>query len=90
MKTTITYKGILNGVHGLWCGFKPEGLEVLEQITVYRPDEGKEFLKGEERFSAVVLQPGEKIEDYEEVDALPEPKNEPEEVLNKEEEQPAE
>ena len=68
MHTTITYKGTRNGIHGLWCGFKPDDVIVEEEITVYHPDEGKEFMKNGERFSAVVLQEGEKIEDYEQVD----------------------
>ena len=68
MQTTITYKGKLNGVSGLWCGFCPEGIEVEEEITVYKPDEGKIFVKDGEECSAVVLQEGESIEDYEEVD----------------------
>lgn len=69
MKTTTTYKGVLNGTRGLWCGFKPEGLEVEQEITVYRPDEGKAFKKGDEFFDCVVLQAGEKISSYKEVDA---------------------
>ena len=68
MQEKITYKGILNGVHGLWCGFKPEGVEVEEEIKVYYPDEGKIFTKDDEEFSVVVLQDGVKIEDYVEVD----------------------
>ena len=68
MQTTITYKGKLNGVNGLWCGFCPEGVEVEEEIIVYKPDEGKIFVKDGEEYSAVVLQEGESIEDYTEVD----------------------
>lgn len=30
MEIKITYVGKLNGVNGIWCGFKPEGLEVIE------------------------------------------------------------
>lgn len=68
MEIRITYKGTLNGVHGLWCGFKPEGIEVAEEIPVYYPDEGKIFIKDGEEFGTVVLQEGESIEDYTEVD----------------------
>ena len=68
MNTIITYKGTLNGVKGLWCGFRPKGLRLKEQITVYRPDEGKIFEKDGEQFSAVILKEGESIEDYAEVD----------------------
>lgn len=80
MHTSITYKGTLNGVHGLWCGFKPEGVEVEEEITVYHADEGKEFVKDGEHFPCVVLKKDEKIEDYEEVEVV-----EPEEPTDAEE-----
>lgn len=76
MKTTITYKGTLNGVHGLWCGFKPEGVVVDEEITVYHADEGKVFKKGDELLDCVVLKDGEKIEDYQEIVKPEEPENE--------------
>ena len=68
MYITTTYKGTLNGVHGLWCDFCPEGVEVEEEIIVYRPDEGKVFIKDGEEYGAIVLQEGESIEDYTEVD----------------------
>ena len=35
-----TYIGILNGVHGMWCGFKPEGLIIEEERLILHPDEG--------------------------------------------------
>ena len=72
MQIKITYKGYINGVYGIYCGFKPEGLEVTEEVPVYYPDEGKIFIKDGEYYSAVVLQEGETINDYQEVDA-PEP-----------------
>lgn len=67
MEIRITYKGTLNGVKGLWCGFKPKGIEIGEEIPVYYPDEGKVFTKDGEEFTSVVLQEGESIEDYEEI-----------------------
>ena len=67
MNTKITYKGTKDGVYGIYCGFRPKGLKNVETVTVYYPDEGKVFKKGEEEFSAVVLQENEKIEDYEEI-----------------------
>ncbi|MBQ3990637.1 MAG: hypothetical protein II630_07310 [Bacteroidales bacterium] len=72
MIKTTTYKGTLNGARGLWCGFKPEGLEVEQEITVYKPDEGKVFTKDGEIFDCVVITNGVKISSYEEIDA-PEP-----------------
>ena len=68
MQTKITYRGTLNGIQGVWCGFKPKGVKVEEKITVYRPDEGKIFKKGDEEFDCVILQEDESIEDYQEVE----------------------
>lgn len=70
MQTKITYKGYIDGVYGIYCGFKPENLEIEEEVTVYYPDEGKIFIKDGEEFGAVVLQEGESIADYEEVEAI--------------------
>ena len=69
MQTKTTYKGTLKGVYGIWCGFKPKGVKVEEEVLVYYPDEGKVFQKGKENFTCVVLAEGEKIEDYVEVEA---------------------
>ena len=68
MNTFKTYKGNLNGIAGLWCGHLPEGVEVEEEITVYRPDEGKIFSKDGKLFFCVVLRDGVNIEDYQEID----------------------
>jgi hypothetical protein len=68
MYIKTTYKGTLNGVYGIYCGFKPDGLDVEEEVPVYYPSEGKIFIKDGEEYSAVVLQEGESIEDYTEVD----------------------
>ena len=84
MFTTTTYKGTdKNGIYGIYCGFKPKGLTVQEEVTVYHPDEGKVFVKDGEEYSAVILQPGEVIEAYEEV-SIPEElnSNEEEEISN--------
>lgn len=67
MQIKITYKGYINGIYGIYCGFKPEGLEVTEEVNVYYPDEGKIFVKDGEEYDCVVLQDGETIEDYQEV-----------------------
>lgn len=68
MQTKITYKGYIDGVYGIYCGFKPENLEIEEEVTVYYPDENKIFMKNGEEFGAVVLQEGESIDDYDEVE----------------------
>lgn len=68
MQTKITYKGYIDGVYGIYCGFCPENLEIEEEVTVYYPDENKVFIKDGEEFGAVVLQEGESIADYDEVE----------------------
>lgn len=68
MKTKITYKGYIDGVYGIYCGFCPDNLEIDEEVTVYYPDENKVFIKDGEEYSAVVLQEGENITDYQEAD----------------------
>ena len=65
MQIRITYKGYLNGVYGVYCGFKPEGLDVTEEIPVYYPDDGNVLVKNGELYYSVVLQDGESIDDYE-------------------------
>jgi hypothetical protein len=71
MEIKTTYKGILNGVSGLWCGFKPEGLEVLEERQILYPDEGKELQdKDGNVFSSVWLKDDKtEEEDFTEVKA---------------------
>lgn len=67
MQIKTTYKGYIDGVYGIYCGFKPKGLKNYEEVPVYYPDEGKIFIKDGEEYSCVVLQEGESIEDYEEI-----------------------
>lgn len=76
MYTTTTYKGTLNGKYCISCGHIEKGMVVEEEVKVYHPDSGKVFMKNNEEFSAVVLQEGEDITDYEEVDAPEEQKPE--------------
>ena len=75
MQIKITYKGYINGIYGIYCGFKPEGLDIEEEVSVYYPDEGKVFIKDNEKYTAVVLQENETIEDYQEVIDEKEDKN---------------
>lgn len=70
----ITYIGILDGIHGIWCGFLPEGVIVEKEINVYYPDEGKVLVKNGELFDSVILQESESIEEYTEIiDTRPQP-----------------
>lgn len=68
MEVRITYKGSLHGKRGLWCGFKPEGLEVEEEIKILYPKEDYdlEHKITKERFSSIVLGKTSQ-EDYNEV-----------------------
>jgi hypothetical protein len=68
MQIKITYKGYINGIYGIYCGFKPDGLEVTEKVPVYYPYEGKVFEKDGEYYDCVILQDGESIDDYAEVE----------------------
>lgn len=67
MEIKTTYKGYIKGVYGIYCGFKPKGIEIEEEVPVYYPDEGKVFTKDGEEFTSVVLQEGESINDYKEI-----------------------
>ena len=69
MKERKSYIGKLNGISGVWCDQKPEGLEVEKEITFYSPDEGKMLCKDGEMFESIVIDENTKIEDYTEVDA---------------------
>ena len=67
MKERKSYIGTLNGINGVWCDQKPEGLDVKEIVTFYTPDEGKVFTKDGELIDSVVIKDGNKIEDYIEI-----------------------
>lgn len=75
MKKITSYKGSLNGVKGVWCGFKPEGVEIEEEVTVYSADEGMVLVKDGVEYDSVVLGVGEKIKDYKEVEKPKEEEN---------------
>lgn len=69
MEIRITYKGTLNGIKGIWCGFKPEDVVVEKEINILYP--AKDMLlrkKGEEQtYHSVVLTDGDSVDNYEEV-----------------------
>lgn len=81
MKTRHSYIGKLNGVSGVWCDVKPEGLELEREVEWYQPDDGKVFTKDGELFDSVVLQDGETIDMYVEI-VDPRPKGEENEQSN--------
>lgn len=69
MEIRITYKGTLNGIKGIWCGFKPEDAIIEKEINILYP--AKDMLlrrKGEEKtYGSVVLKDGYTMDNYEEV-----------------------
>lgn len=67
MEIRITY--ICNGA--IYCGFKPDGVEVLEEREVLYPVEGYELVRisDKERLSSVWLKDGDVKENYIEVKA---------------------
>ena len=67
MYKTITYKGELNGIKGIWCGQKPNDVIIEQEVMVYHADKGKVFVKDDKKYYTVVLQDGETILDYDEI-----------------------
>ena len=68
MKERKSYIGILNGVNGVWCDQKPEGLEVTKEITFYSADADKVFVdKDGNMVDSVVITDGVDIKDYTEI-----------------------
>lgn len=77
MKEHKSYLGKLNGVSGVWCDHKPEGLEVVKENVFYTPDEGMVFTKDGELFDSVFVRDDSvKIEEYIEIKD-PRPAEEP-------------
>lgn len=63
-----SYIGILNGISGIFCDQKPEGIELKETITFYSADEGKVFADKEGNLlDTVVIKDGVNIEDFVEI-----------------------
>ena len=69
METRITYKGTLNGVKGIWCGFKPDEAVIEQEFNILYP--AKDMLlrrKGEEQtHHSVILKDVDSMDNYEEV-----------------------
>lgn len=67
MEIRTTY--VCNGA--MYCGFKPEGVEVIEERQVLYPASGYELerISDKEHFSCVWLKDGDTQENYIEVEA---------------------
>lgn len=70
MEVRTTYIGTLNGVHGVWCGFKPDGAVITKEIPILYPDPEKKLRKKgeEELLDFVVLKEDDTQDNYEEVE----------------------
>lgn len=71
MQVKTTYKGITkDGIKGIWCGFKPDNITVLEEIYILYPDEGKQLKNKntEEILSSVILTDDISQDDFEETE----------------------
>lgn len=71
MQVKTTYKGIReDGVKGIWCGFKPDNITVLEEIYILYPDEGKQLKNKQtgETVGSVILDDLNTESIYEEID----------------------
>lgn len=69
MEIRITYTGTLNGIKGVWCGFKPDGIIIEQEFNILYP--AKDMLlrrKGEEEtYHSIILKDGDSMDNYEEV-----------------------
>jgi hypothetical protein len=63
MEIKTTYIGTLNGVHGIWCGFLPEGVKVSEKRRILYPAKGYKLQDKEGNLLDYVVNPD---KDYEE------------------------
>ena len=71
MQIKTTYKGITeDGIKGIWCGFKPDNINVTEEIQILYPDENKQLRNKTtgELTSCVILNNRINQDDYEEVE----------------------
>lgn len=63
-----TYKGIVDGVFGIFVDHKPENIELQEEVVWYSPDEGKVFVDKEgNMLDSIILKEGETIDEYTEI-----------------------
>ena len=69
MEIRITYIGTLNGIKGMWCGFKPNGAIITEERSVLYSEENFDLIRiadEENMGSSVWLKDGDVQENYRE------------------------
>ena len=69
MKIIKTYIGTLDGVNGIWCGFKPEGAIITEEKLALRSELGYKLKnkETEETCHSVIIQTPEEQNNWEEI-----------------------
>lgn len=45
MFITTTYKGIKDDIIGYYCGFKPEGVEIIEEMPILNAEDGYDLIR---------------------------------------------
>ena len=71
MQIKITYVGTLNGINGIWCGFKPEGAIITEERPVLYAEAGYTLIRksDEEKIgNSVWLRDGDTQDNYYEIE----------------------
>ena len=71
MEIRTTYIGILEGVHGIWCGFKPANAEITEEKLVLYPEANKALKNketGDIELGGVIISKKSDKSKYEEID----------------------
>lgn len=68
MYKTITYIGTFDGINGMWCGFKPDGVIVTEEREVlHAKEDGYTLIRksdGEDVSNSVWLKDGDYQDNY--------------------------
>ena len=78
MFMTTTYKCIKDGIIGYYCGFKPDGVEIIEEMPILNAEEGyylERIADGENMGNSVWLHNGDAQENYKEVEEESEGEN---------------
>ena len=71
MEIRITYKGVKDGSIGYWCGFKPENIEIIEEMPILYAEDGYILIRksdGEDMGNSVWLHDGDMQDNYNEVE----------------------
>lgn len=70
MEIRTTYKGITkDGVKGIWCGFKPDDIEVTQELQILYPDKDMVLQDKEtkETFTSIILEKESDTNNYVEI-----------------------